>query len=759
MMKSQFIKLTCTFCLSVVSWGLFAQSPYVLSSSEDHWGLDEDVEILPDSGGILTFERVSQDFADEFIPISKFKNPQSINYDHIWLKIVLLNQNKSEKFILTTDIWDEVKAYFYDSLGNLHVKKIGNAYPISKREENLGRFLHLPLYLQPNRATVVYLKMSQITEDTKSLNNTYNFFKRLELKTYSEAWSAFFVRSLFYAFNAGVLMIIIVYKLVIFIYIRDIAYLFFSIFLSGLLASLSVESGLVGHYLMPDRPDESFAYLGIFLSVSWIALVLFARSYLRLSEFSPKLSRLVIILAIAQVFILLLALLGYSLGILSFLVFTLVIFSMLYISIRSIMTGFKPARYFLLADSMFLLASILNIFTATGVIPYDFYIEPYNIGNLLQVTLFSLGLAYRFKVMQIEVKTHKEEKQKMIERQKEELELEVKRQTEHIQSQKEEIQVQNEELYQQREEIAAQRDYVENKNKELEIINSKLQANELILKKANDKLSESQQKISLKNLELEERNRQIRSSINAALSIQTAILPYPYRMKEILGDYFVIYKPKDVVSGDFYWIQEVNNCRIIVAADCTGHGVPGALMSMIGNTVLDKVITMQCNTDPSKILEEVHKEVQFALKQEETKNNNGMDMSVLVLHEYQKGLTLARYAGAKNSMYFRYPREKEVIEVKGSRRAIGGHQNIHIPFETREIIFSPGTLIYMGSDGYVDQNNSARKRLGEKAFRKILCQIASEPLDKQKLILEEELKNHMQNTQQRDDILLMGFKI
>ncbi|MDX2305423.1 MAG: SpoIIE family protein phosphatase [Microscillaceae bacterium] len=340
---------------------------------------------------------------------------------------------------------------------------------------------------------------------------------------------------------------------------------------------------------------------------------------------------------------------------------------------------------------------------------------------------------------------------------------ELKTHNEHLEhkviERTQEIAAQNEELIQNQEEITTQRDYIEKKNQELELFNDKLKANELVLRKSYEKLIESQQKISLKNQELEERNRQIRSSINAALSIQTAILPYPHRMQKILGEHFVIYKPKDVVSGDFYWVNTVKNARIIVTADCTGHGVPGALMSMIGNTVLDKVISLQQHTNPSEILEQVHKEVKFALKQAETQNNNGMDMSVLVLEEYSKGLTLAKYAGAKSSMFFRYPLQKQVIEVKGSRRSIGGIQNLDTPFECREIIFSPGTQIYMGSDGFVDQNNSARKRLGEKAFRKLLCEINAEPLPKQKEILEEKLILHMQGTQQRDDILLIGFKL
>lgn len=314
-----------------------------------------------------------------------------------------------------------------------------------------------------------------------------------------------------------------------------------------------------------------------------------------------------------------------------------------------------------------------------------------------------------------------------------------------VQERTEEIATQNEELLQNQEEILAQRNHVESKNKELEQINEKLTQNELSLKASY--------------LALEERNRQINSSINAALSIQTAMLPYPHRMQKLLKDYFVMYKPKDVVSGDFYWISEVQNHRVLVTADCTGHGVPGALMSMIGNTILDKVISLQQHIHPSEILEEVHKEVSFALKQKDTHNNNGMDMSVLVLEDTEEGLVKAKYAGAKTSFFYKSLEEENIIEVKGSRRSLGGIQNLETAFETKELILTPGTLIYMGSDGYVDQNDKFRKRLGEKAFCNFLKEIAPEPLDQQKALLEDKLAKHMEYTQQRDDILILGFKI
>ena len=738
---------------------VMGQSPYILKPDSDHWALGQTVEILTDTLSNVDFQEVIEAYHDDFIPISQVENVQNLSIDHIWLRVTLLNKSSSEKFILTLDNWDEVKIYFHDSLGRLEMHRTGVTYALNDREVLLGRFIHLPLTLHHHKATVVYLRCSQVRQYTKGLNSTFNFYKRLELKTDSSARKVYFIKSVFYGFNIGILLIIIIYKLMLFIYIRDITYFYFVLLLSFTTIAVGIESGFLEYYLFNQNPESSSFYYSTSLTISFVFLLLFARSYLRLVEFLPKLNRFVIFLIWLQITSSLLSFFNIISALMTLFIFIMVIFSAFYISIRSAMTGFKPAKYFLLADSIYLLAWLVNMLTSTGVIPYDFYIEPFNIGNLTQITLFSLGLAYRFKVMQVEVKNHKEEKQKLIEQQKEQLEIEVERQTKHIQDQNNEIQVQNEELYQQREEILAQRDFVEGKNKELEKVNQRLNANEQVLKKSYEKLRETQNKVSQKNKELEERDQHIRSSINAALSIQTAILPYSDRLTDILGEHFVIYKPKDIVSGDFYWLDIVDQKRIIITADCTGHGVPGALMSMIGNNVMDKVISMKNNTHPSEILEEIHKEVVSTLKQKETNNNNGMDMSVLVLENFNNGLTLARFAGAKSSMYFKYPQEKEIIEVKGSRRSIGGIQNLNTTFETREIILSPQTLVYMGSDGYADQNNKKRKRIGEKKLKKLLIEIAHLPLTQQKEFLEKHLKDHMQDTQQRDDILLMGFKL
>ena len=198
----------------------------------------------------------------------------------------------------------------------------------------------------------------------------------------------------------------------------------------------------------------------------------------------------------------------------------------------------------------------------------------------------------------------------------------------------------------------------------------------------------------------------------------------------------------------------------MIVADCTGHGVPGAFMTLIGNSILDKIVKGKGITDPAQILDLMHTEVYQALKQKYNGNNYGMDAIAINIHTPIENTRKVIFSGAKNSMYYiDAQKNKEVIEVKGSRKAIGGFQNNKISFENRDISLSKDSIIYLGSDGYMDQNNVKRKKLGSNGFIRLILECSHMPLDEQKVVFETALKEHMEGTIQRDDILLMGIKV
>jgi serine phosphatase RsbU (regulator of sigma subunit) len=318
-------------------------------------------------------------------------------------------------------------------------------------------------------------------------------------------------------------------------------------------------------------------------------------------------------------------------------------------------------------------------------------------------------------------------------------------QNEEMKIQQEEILTQNEELHQQQEEILTQRDFIEQKNRELETFNQKLQTSENQIKQQNRTLSEQ--------------NRQMNSSLSAAQTIQKAIMPYQEKLDSLLKDYFVIYQPKDVVSGDFFWLNKIEQQTILITADCTGHGVPGAFMTLIGNTLLDKIIRVWQITQPAQILNRLHEEIGIVLRQAETGNNNGMDIAVICIENIDAQNFKVSYSGAKLPLYYIAKAEEEIQQLNATRKGIGGVQNETVLFENHIVNLPKGSLIYMGSDGYIDQNNEKRKRLGEKRFKQILSESKHLPLAQQKQKLEDELAIQMKNTAQRDDILVVGFKL
>jgi serine phosphatase RsbU (regulator of sigma subunit) len=356
-----------------------------------------------------------------------------------------------------------------------------------------------------------------------------------------------------------------------------------------------------------------------------------------------------------------------------------------------------------------------------------------------------------------------------------------------------EILTQNEELQQTQEELLAQREFIENQKINLEKNNKKMAANEQILAKAYEKIklkeSELQQQkhllelsnaeILVQNEELQQaqeellaqrefiekqyselkfKNNKIKSSIQAALLIQQAILPYTEKMQTILGNHFVIYQPKDIVSGDFWWLHTHASKTILAVVDCTGHGVAGAFMTLIANTLLDKIIILSNIYAPAEILQKLHQEIQLVLRQNETKNSYGMDMSVLCIEkqanteQYQ-----IEFAGAKRSIYV--IENEQLTELKGTRKGIGGNSKNEVVFGQEQILVKKNTWIYAGTDGLTDQNDVDRKRFGENKLKEILLANYQKTAAEQQQVLLSSMQVHKQIEEQRDDILFMGFEL
>ena len=303
----------------------------------------------------------------------------------------------------------------------------------------------------------------------------------------------------------------------------------------------------------------------------------------------------------------------------------------------------------------------------------------------------------------------------MLKRRQQELEQTVRERTAEIIHQKEEIETQKEEIEAQLDLATLQRDTI-TKQKDL-----------------------------------------ILDSIHYAERIQSAILPPISMLEEYLSDHFILFKPRDIVSGDYYWAREKDKKLLVAVADCTGHGVPGGFLSMLGVSSMNEIVNRSRELDPGKILEQLREIVIASMHQTGTRDEaqDGIEIALCVIDLKRKSM---EYSGANRPLYL--VRDGDVQHYRPDRMPIGIYEQDPVPFTRQSIKLKKGDSIYLFSDGYVDQlGGPLRKTFRAINFRKMLLEIQDQPMEKQKVILMEKMALWQGKVEQIDDILVMGIKI
>jgi serine phosphatase RsbU (regulator of sigma subunit) len=266
-------------------------------------------------------------------------------------------------------------------------------------------------------------------------------------------------------------------------------------------------------------------------------------------------------------------------------------------------------------------------------------------------------------------------------------------------------------------------------------------------------------KVAERTKELAEKNRDITSSIEYAKRIQEAILPSKDYIFSRFHKAFILYKPKDIVSGDFYWFGERQGIKIFAVVDCTGHGVPGAFMSMIGHNLLHQIVQEKGIVDPGEILNHLHKGVQEALRQgqNEVHTNDGMDVSMVAINDSTKEV---KWAGANRPLVL-INTQGSLEKYDGNKYPVGGVQiDVNRAFTTHTVKVSGPTMAYMFTDGYADQFGGDKgKKFMVKRFNDLLLGIYDRGTEEQKRELERSLEQWQQNHEQVDDVLVVGIAI
>jgi len=277
------------------------------------------------------------------------------------------------------------------------------------------------------------------------------------------------------------------------------------------------------------------------------------------------------------------------------------------------------------------------------------------------------------------------------------------------------------------------------------------------LKRAIFLNQELEKMVQERTQELREKNNKITDSIDYAKRIQESILPTAGELEETLQDFFIIWKPRDVVGGDFYWLKRFKNSYILAIGDCTGHGVSGAFMTMAVNSILNYIVDEVCHNDPAFILKELNRHVQQTIHRNDTDQmrDDGLDMGICYVKDNKEMV----FAGARIALYLKQGNSVEII--KGDRESVGyKSSDLEYNFTNHSLHLQEDSVCYLTTDGYLDQNGGEKDHcFGKKRFQEVILNSSNALLREQQQIFEKVLGDYMVGKGQRDDVTVIGFRV
>ncbi|MEH0157446.1 7TM diverse intracellular signaling domain-containing protein [Limibacter armeniacum] len=704
-MKKIFLTSFLLTLIGFVGTDTFGQKTVVLDDVEKLYSIGTSTYVFKDESHKMEIEDVTIQghlFFQSKEDVLNFGN----NKDIIWCRLTLENSlQKALMLEVGSGLLQSVELFYEDGItGEFVSVKEGSIFPYSERRIKMPTlFFELPEFTGEK---TFYLRInSEFAHFPIKVGTAKAFFQSQHIVDF---WNGIFY---------GFVILIAFYNFFIFMMVKERVYIYYVLYV----VCLGLFIGqLKGHGIEFVWGESIWlnTHGSIFPSFAGIFSILFTTSFLNTRRTAPTIHKLFLgsigafLLALGAGIsgdILVASTLNQLSGFISIVFITVT-------SLKLIKTGYTPARYFILAWSFYVVSIFVFILAGAAITPFfEFHNYVLQTGAALEMTLLSIALAEK-------INHYKRER--------------AEAQEQALASLKE-----NERLIKEQNQVLEQK--VAERTEELWQI--------------NDELSSTLETVNEQKTLIEKKNMAITSSINYAQRIQQAMLPLKEKIDTHLPEHFILFQPRDIVSGDFYWFEEVNGKSVVAVVDCTGHGVPGAFMSLIGNDLLHEIVVIKEITDPGKVLSLLNKGIQQALKQQDTQNRDGMDMTICTVDKQRKELA---YAGAKNPLL--YVQQGEIQEIKGDRYSIGGYRTEqNMDFTTHTIPLDEKTTCYMFSDGYADQfGGENNQKFMKKRLRNLLWDIHEKPFDVQQRLLEENLKQWMGNTHsQLDDILVMGFKV
>ena len=636
--------------------------------------------------------------------------------NNYWFKFIITNTQAKQHRVLefAYPFFNQLDVYIPNMSGQYKKIAVGDHLPFEARPIIHKNFL-FDLNFESGETKIIYAYLHCNGEATSFPVKVWTQDDYLR-NNYDEqlALGIYYGIILFVFFFSAFLWFIVKerYQLYYFLYIIGVAIFQFSL------------DGFAFEYFWPHSIWFANHIIPLSGSFTIMALILFVVSLLKTKIHTPFIHKILITLLYIDVLFFVMSFFAnpyYSIGLmgLNFIavpINILILASAIILYQRGIATG----KYFLVAFSLLIIGILAALFKNFGIFPRVFLTEySIQIGSAIELIMLSLALAENVKLLKVE----KEEAQLLL----------------------------FEEL--------------KEKSKLQEVANIELE------KKVKERTAEIQFQKAL----IEEKNKDITASINYALRIQEAILPPYEELKSSFGEYFVLYKPRDIISGDFYWFSKRDDILFIAAADCTGHGVPGALMSMLGNSFLNEIVNEYNIYNPAQILDLLRAKVIKTLRQKETNTKDGMDISICAINTKLREIN---YAGAFNPVYITTDAEineasnfdvytNELIPDKvlkiipADRFPIGivEDQNNDM-FTNKKYHYKAGDCLYLFSDGLADQFGGFNgKKYRTKQLKDLLLKLAKHDMEYQHLSIAEDFEKWKGMHEQVDDILMVGIKL
>ncbi len=737
-----------------------------LESRNDVLHLEQSkVPLFEDISGTITIDDIIKPtFKNKFV-LTKYDQQELHSQSVYWMRLRLENaSNIDEDWILYLGRVTEAYVYVPQHTGKYDLKKTGQLVQTKEKEIKTGRYNTVELFLPAKGGIIdIYVRFQNQVELSPDPN--------VKLYPKPQWQEKVILDNLLQGFFQGLLWMMLFYNFILLFVLMDKTYLYYVLYIFTTSIYFLNFYGYTSEFFTGDFPYFDYIYLPFAAHLGFIAYMFFMRSYLQTHREMPLWDTLIkIVTAIFTALLLALIVLAsfnYSSYIVVERIFYGTIQVILLVMLIFILTmGEKPARYFAFGTLLMIAGGLLLFLGASQIIKLHNNIMYYQLGVIGQIFVFSLGLTERYK--KIEDDKHDAERGLIIQLQEnEKLHSKVKRELEDkVKQRTYEIERKNQEITKQSQEIQAQRDAVD-----------------------------------LKNAQVEHINKEMKHSINYASRIQVALFDDVNEVETKFKEAFIMLRPKDIVSGDFYWYSEIvitnqeqptflenkkqempndsifpysfkkeNNeiaienelpkeykKKIFIVADCTGHGVPGAFMTVMGYSILHEIVDEKGIFEPDEILYELDKQVIKNLKKGNTDNQvqDGMEITVMVYDELNNTIT---YSAAGNPLYL--VRNFDIHIYPASSHSIGFSKKTKQKiFEKIVIPVLEDDVFYMTTDGFQDQfGGIENKKYMKKAMREFLLRISHLPLSEQKDKIKEELQNWQGDEVQTDDILLAGVK-